>query len=160
MATTSPTLHHLIDRLRQDFPRYQFQIGDTDNWSPSDQTITVHPDTSPAHLLHELAHAVLQHRVFTRDVELLEMERAAWHHAATTLAPRYRISLAMEDDMVQDALDTYRHWLSARSTCPYCGAIGLQATATTYRCLHCQERWHVNEARTCRLQRTKLLSLT
>lgn len=156
MTTVLTSCNTLLDQLRHDFPDYQFQPGTTDAWSPQTRTITFRPNTPPAHLLHELAHAELKHDTFTRDIELIEIERAAWHHAASTLAPRYHIALTMDDDIVQDALDTYRHWLSARSTCPSCGAIGLQATVATYRCLHCQTIWRVNEARACRLRRTKL----
>lgn len=105
-------------------------------------------------LLHELAHAVLKHADYTRDIELIEMERDAWDHARTVLAPRY--SVPIDDAIIEDSLDTYRDWLHARSTCPDCQAIGIQIKLHHYRCLACGAQWKVNDARICALRRYKL----
>lgn len=109
-------------------------------------------DDSPT-LLHELSHAVLNHTDYLKDIGLLELERNAWDYAQTTLAPLYDVTI--EEDIVQDSLDTYRDWLHARSTCPECGATGLQVKQRDYKCVACQTTWHVNDARFCALRRYK-----
>lgn len=147
LSTTS-----LANQLVIDYPQFQFVAGDTFHWLPETSTITYCPDGMSADLLHELAHGLLDHRDFTRDITLLTMERDAWHHA-TELAGRYQITI--HDDTVQDALDTYREWLHSRSLCPECGATGIQAAAHQYRCLACLTTWRVNDARHCALRRYK-----
>lgn len=145
----------ILDRLREDFPAFHFVIGEVFSWSPRTKTITVADVDDHAQLLHEVAHAILGHAHYARDIDLLTMERQAWQHAADELAPRYGVSLHMDDDAVQDALDSYREWLHKRSRCPRCEAAGIETDKHTYRCLLCEERWQVNEARTCRLRRRR-----
>lgn len=146
-----------IADIKHDFPDINLEQGDDFSWSPSRQTIT-HPELHSAQdfcqLLHEIGHAKLKHTKYSRDIELIDMERSAWEYAAK-LAPRYNISLNMTDDIVQDTLDTYREWLHVRSVCPECGAVGLQSSTDRYSCIHCQSQWRVNEARTCQLRRYK-----
>lgn len=146
-----------IADIKHDFPDINFEQGDDFSWSPSRQTIT-HPELHSAQdfcqLLHEIGHAKLKHKKYSRDIALIDMERSAWEYAVK-LAPQYNINLAMTDDIVQDALDTYREWLHVRSVCPECGAVGLQSSTDRYSCIHCQSQWRVNEARTCQLRRYK-----
>jgi hypothetical protein len=71
-----------------------------------------------------------------------------------TLAPRYRV--AYDDNLIEDALDTYREWLHARSLCPTCGLTGLQTKTSTYVCMNCRCSWRPNDARQCALRRYKL----
>ncbi|MDO4774144.1 MAG: hypothetical protein Q4A37_03415 [Candidatus Saccharibacteria bacterium] len=149
----------ILDRLREDFPAFRFVIGEVFSWSPSQQAITIANPDDQAQLLHEVAHAVLGHARYARDIDLLAMEREAWQYAANHLAPRYGVSLSMDDDVVQDALDSYREWLHRRSCCPRCGAAGIETEKHTYRCLLCNEYWQVNEARTYRLQRRRKTTL-
>ena len=149
------SIDELLLLVRRDFPDYTVAAGDDFSWAPAAKTITV--DTkhnSPAQLLHEVAHAELGHQTFSRDIQLIEMEREAWEYCTKVLAPRYDVSLTMDDDVVQESLDSYRSWLTSRSSCPHCGAIGLQKAKDTYSCMHCHVQWQVNEARTCRLIRT------
>ena len=158
-ATSMPQISLLVERLYADFPDLSFVIGDDFQWSPDTNTIThprltVIPDLQQ--LLHEISHAELGHTKYTRDIELIDMERQAWSHASNTLGPRYGVDLTMDDDTVQDSLDSYRTWLHSRSSCPSCTAVGGQISQDTYRCLSCQQTWRVNQAKTCRLKRLKL----
>lgn len=148
----------LLTAVAADFPAIVFVESDDFAWMPNRSTIRYNATSPNAthHLLHELAHSALGHATHQRDGELLSMEREAWHYAAVTLAPRYGISLSMDDAVVQDALDTYRLWLHQRSCCPSCDAVGLQSSKQTYRCLLCARTWRVNDAKTCRLRRTLL----
>lgn len=142
----------LVNKLAVDFPEYTFTVGQIFHWSPQEKTIFFDKNVfDGAALLHEISHALLGHRDYTRDLELIEMERDAWQYAANELGERYKVTI--DDATIQDALDTYRDWLHARSTCPSCNAIGLQMSKQLYRCIACHGIWKVNEARTCALRR-------
>lgn len=151
-----PSITSLVNQLRLDFPDYAFTPGNDFHWSPQEQTIfyASRVDDS-ASLLHELAHAVLGHDNFSKDIELLEMERDAWGYARQRLASRYGVGIS--ETTAETALDTYRDWLHARSTCPTCTATGLQIKKSHYRCLACATTWRVNDARVCALRRYTLL---
>jgi hypothetical protein len=150
-----PSIISLITKLQADFPTFTFTSGKEFRWSPQDQTI-YYPDSSSdsSALLHELAHAMLQHNSYTRDIQLIEIERDAWDYAKHTLAERYAVTI--DETTIQEALDTYRDWLHARSTCPECQATGLQSKTNRYKCLACHTQWRVNEARVCALRRYTL----
>ena len=147
-----PSTHSLLPRLQRDFPEVTFTAGNRFAWSPD--TNTVFYDTSDLGntgiLLHELAHGILHHREYSKDVELLTIEAAAWDKALEIAQP-YDVEIT--NDMVQDNLDTYREWLHARSTCPQCEATGYQTGKDAYACIACSHSWRVNEARICGLKR-------
>lgn len=154
-ATTMRSTKPLVAQLRKDYPHLTFQLGADFVWDPSDGVVYYleeHPDAT-AYLLHETAHALLAHASYVADIELIAVERDAWEYARSTLAPTYGATIS--DDTIQDALDTYRDWLHARSTCPECSANGLQTAPGAYTCISCATTWRVNEARTCRLMRYK-----
>ncbi|UTX51244.1 hypothetical protein KI440_03490 [Candidatus Saccharibacteria bacterium TM7i] len=153
MAATTMPLTNLLQKLKLDFPHLTFEEGADFLWSPEKSTVTYKKEGDPALLLHEIGHAQLQHSEYTRDVELISMERSAWEKAKE-LGAVYRIVIS--DDTVEDHLDTYRDWLHARSTCPSCTAVGYQTGQFTYACPACSQEWRVNEARVCGLRRTKL----
>lgn len=149
----------LIPQLKTDFPQFRFSSSDEFRWSPKEATIYYDISSNdPSTLLHELSHAILDHKDYTKDISLLELERDAWEYARQTLAPRYDIVVL--DDTVQDSLDTYRDWLHARSTCPNCSATGVQQQQKAYKCLACRTIWRVNDARFCSLRRYKLKNNT
>lgn len=148
----------LIHQLKKDSERcphitdLQFISGKTFGWNHVTQSITYDPAVSnvEAYLLHEYGHALLGHHDYSRDVTLLEMERAAWDQAVS-LSGRYNIPI--EFDLIETSLDSYRDWLHARATCPSCGATGVQSREKIYTCLACHEEWRVNDARACALRR-------
>jgi hypothetical protein len=149
----------LIANLKHDFPAYIFVSGEDFLWSPETKTITYIADSDDqASLLHELAHAILGHAAYNRDIELLELERSAWQYATDHLADTY--TTVIPSNQVEDSLDTYRDWLHARSTCPACGATGLQIKKNEYKCIACHEKWRVNDARLCALRRYRLHNKT
>jgi hypothetical protein len=155
-----PPTNSLLEQIGADFPKYTFLQGSNFRWSPDQQLITYAAIETPEDawtLLHELAHADLGHTDFELDIHLIQHEVAAWEHAKIALAPRYTISIP--DGHIQDHLDSYREWLHKRSTCPECGQNGLQTTQNTYSCTNCRCLWRVNDARMCRLRRSKLTQL-
>ena len=154
-AIAMPSTTLLATKLVKDYPQLTFSVGGDFYWSPSEQTVYYEKDSSDvAAFLHELAHGLLEHGDYSRDIRLIELERDAWTHANGVLAPRYDITIS--DEVIEAALDTYRDWLHARSTCPHCQATGVQTSSETYRCIACRTSWKVNEARICALRRYTL----
>lgn len=155
-AITMPSTPSLLKQLRHDFPAFRFEQSTNFWWSAKSETI--HVDTSAEHseafILHELSHAILDHRGYSYDIDLVKLERDAWEYAVRTLTSEYNISI--DEQLVQDNLDTYREWLHARSMCPECETTGLQTKQQSYRCLACGHSWRVNEARICALRRYSL----
>ncbi len=148
-----PSTDSLLKQLKTAYPTLHFEEAEDFQWLPSSKTITypLSDDTFEPRLLHEVSHALLEHTEYLRDVDLVAMERDAWQYARTTLAPLFDVQVTADD--IQNDMDTYREWLHARSTCPACGANGLQTQQWHYRCLACAHVWKVNEARSCALRR-------
>lgn len=147
-----PSTLSLLPKLKKDFPQLVFTAGARYAWSPDARTVFF-DESDPENtglLLHELAHGLLDHHDYSKDVELVAMESAAWDKARQ-IAPGYNVQIT--DDTVQDTLDTYREWLHARSTCPACEATGYQSGKSDYTCVACAHVWRVNEARLCALRR-------
>jgi len=146
------SMSSLIHKLKTTFPDISFVEADQFSWSPASGTIFYNRELPHASLLllHELSHALLNHREYRRDIELIAMETTAWEKAKEQ-AETYKIRVY--EGVVQDHLDTYRDWLHARSTCPNCSANGYQTEALQYQCPACSHMWKVNEARICALRR-------
>lgn len=149
-----PSTTSLIQKLKQEYPRFRFKKSTQFLWSPSEKTVYyTASDTAYELLLHELSHGILGHTAYLRDIELIAMERAAWD-LATTLAVSNKLSI--DESLIESTLDSYRDWLHARSTCPVCTATGQQVKKFIYHCPACQHSWKVNEARVCNLRRTTI----
>lgn len=143
----------MINSLSKDHPQFTFVSADEFWWSAKEKAVHYSPSVEHAteFTLHELSHALLDHQGYRVDIDLIKLERDAWDYAKNTLAPRY--DLVIDEDIIQDNLDTYREWLHSRSKCPDCSSTGLQSTPNSYRCLACGHAWRVNEARLCALRR-------
>lgn len=142
----------LVALLSQQFPQWQFVESRHFSWSPSAETIYFeqsHPKAKQL-LLHELSHAILGHKRYSKDVELISMELAAWQESKN-IAATYGLKIA--EETIEEHLSSYRDWLHARSTCPKCEAIGFQINKSSYSCPSCLHKWRVNEARSCALRR-------
>lgn len=148
-----PSMKSLISLLSADYPQFRVEIGKEFRWSADTQTIFVNANSPYAEefVLHELSHAILGHKGYEKDIELIKYERDAWEYARTVLSEKYAI--AITEEAAEDNLDTYRDWLHARSTCPSCQATGLQVKKRVYACVACGATWSVNEARLCGLKR-------
>ncbi|HSX27459.1 MAG TPA: hypothetical protein VLG25_01615 [Patescibacteria group bacterium] len=138
----------LLASLQKDFPDFTFTSGETFCWSPHNKQVIY--AASPASnigtwsLLHELGHGLLDHQSYETDLELLLLEVEAWTKARE-LAVKYKIEI--DDDHIEDCMDTYRDWLDARSTCPECTHNGLQISSRQYSCYNCRMRWQVTSSR-------------
>jgi hypothetical protein len=155
VAIIMPSIDLLIKRLKEDFSDLTFVEEDHFSWAPNTKTVAFSPSEPDAmeRLLHELAHAKLDHHDYDRDIDLIAMERDAWQLACTELSQKYEVPINTE--VIETHMDTYRDWLHARSTCPHCTATGLQIGHRSYKCVACLKTWDVNEARVCGLKRYK-----
>ena len=157
MNTSSKTSEAFIKRVAKDYPQFKFVPGAQEHWSPRTNTIT-YSESEPADqlrygLLHELAHALLGHDTYNSDFELLKLEVQAWD-LAVKIGQKYSIKL--DDDHIQDCLDTYRDWLHRRSQCPACGMHVLQKDVNSYKCFNCGTAWQVSQRRFARAYRRRL----
>lgn len=126
----------LLPRIQEDYPEYKFKSGKKFSFRPPRTIILGPPEPfSELLLLHELSHAILKHRTFRLDVERLRMESEAWDEARK-LAHKYNIEV--NEDLIQDELDTYRDWLHTRSKCKKCGLTCYQTPDGVYHCPRCE----------------------
>ncbi len=144
-------MKELLKKLIKDYPNITFTSSSTFYWSPKEHTVyydaSKKGDPALWALVHELSHGLLGHKTYKTDFELLQLEADAWHKAKEVGA---QYGVRMQEDHIQDCLDTYRDWLHARSKCPSCGEHGLQQKDGDYECLNCTEIWHVSNERFCR----------
>jgi len=154
-----PSTTSILTNLKNKYPQFIFKSNNNFYWSYLDNTI-YYDENSPhmsIFLLHELSHALLGHNQYDYDIQLITMERQSWEHTIL-LAPSFDINIP--DDLIQNTLDSYREWIHSRSTCPKCNATGLQIASNTYKCLACNDKWRVNEAKNCALRRYEIKKCT
>jgi hypothetical protein len=148
----------IVDQLEKLLPEVKFVTGEAFYWSPSKKVITYNNSliTKPNGkwaLLHEASHAFLKHSRYSSDLALLKLEVDAWDYSKV-LAKQF--NLKINEDHIQDCLDTYRDWLYRRSTCPNCGIVSLQGKNMKYKCHNCLTSWSVSASRFCRPYRLTL----
>ena len=154
-----PLTVSILAKLKNKYPQFSFKPSNNFLWSSSDNSIYYDSKSKnqSVFLLHELSHALLSHKSYNRDINLITMERQAWDFAKN-LASEFNIIIS--EEIIQSTLDSYRAWLHSRSTCPNCNATGLQTKDHEYNCLSCNNTWRVNEARTCALKRYQVSTTT
>jgi hypothetical protein len=143
-------MNELVPKLQQTYPDITFIKGEVFHWSPKNKQVTYPTSEAPKDnlsLLHETGHALLKHTSYTSDMQLLKKEVAAWQKAVQ-LAPEFGVEI--DNNYVQDCLDSYREWIHKRSSCPACSHKGIQRDPDTYLCLNCKTTWHVTIERFCR----------
>lgn len=156
-ATNSlQTASLIISQLRKDYPNIRFVEADSTSWSAQNSIISYSAKSDNsliASLLHELGHAIADHKNYSNDYELLKMESEAWV-IAKKLSKKYNFEI--NNDHIEDCLDTYRDWLHKRSSCPKCATTGIQVDKQTYKCLNCYANWKVGSSRFCRAYRKQI----
>lgn len=133
-----------------------FAPGVSYYWKPRDKTV-FYQKNDPSEiglwtLLHETCHGLLNHTSYQSDFELVLLEVEAWEKAEK-LATEF--GLKIDQEHVQDCLDSYRDWQYKRSLCPRCDLGGIQITPNSYKCIFCSDKWNVSAARFCRPYRRR-----
>jgi hypothetical protein len=149
------TLDKLLTELQRRFPELTFTPGKQFSWSPETSEIFYEAGKPGKKavwsLLHETGHALAGHESYEADFELLRLEIEAWEKARGIAE---ELGVAMDEDHIQNSLDTYRDWLYKRSICPDCGTKCLQQEDFVhYRCFNCHTVWRVSASRFCRAYR-------
>lgn len=142
-------MQQLLKTLRSDYPELNFKAGKQFCWSPETAEIfyiaQAKGQTASWSLLHETGHALLGHKSYKADFELLQLEIAAWEKARQLSAV---LGITIDEDHIEDCLDTYRDWLYKRSICPKCGNQCLQQDDYQhYNCFNCHAVWRVSANR-------------
>lgn len=144
----------MIDLLKTNYPDIEFTGGDKYSWSSETRTITYALTDNALldyhSLLHELAHSLLNHDRYKNDINLIKIERDAW---AFTKQLLNKYGVEINNDHIEDCLDTYRDWIYKRSKCPKCSHVGYQSAKNAYSCVFCTVSWKVSESRLCMVKR-------
>ena len=125
----------LISKIQADYPNFIVRAGKKFAFRPPKTIIFEDVVDGGLLLLHELGHALLGHRDFKTCPERLKMEVAAWEKAKE-LAAVYGVEI--DEDLIQEELDTYRDWLHTKSRCPKCGLTRYQTPDGVYHCPKCE----------------------
>jgi hypothetical protein len=153
----------LLTKLQKQYPSVTLKAGENFYWSPTEKTVyyteNMNDNESTWALLHETGHALLKHTKYETDIELVFMEMEAWEEAKK-IADLLNEGVAdqainIDEDHVQDCLDSYRDWLHKRSLCPDCSLAGIQIEQKMYTCVFCFKRWSVTSERFCRPYRRR-----
>lgn len=115
-------------------------------WSPNTNSITYDVDRANTNdgrlaLIHEIGHALLEHRIYQFDAELVKMEMDAWDQTRQ-LAATYGVEI--DEDHIAQCIESYDRWLTKRATCPDCTNFSLQRARDEYACFGCGAVWQVN----------------
>jgi len=156
----------LLTALATTYPSISLARGDNFYWSPAEKKVFYRPDNTTDEgswaLLHESGHALLDHTQYYSDIELVIMEVEAWEKAKLIAKEINSQDLGSEiyidEDHIQDCLDSYRDWLHKRSLCPDCKLSGAQINSGAYSCVFCHKKWRVSADRFCRPYRRKATS--
>ncbi|MFI5270809.1 MAG: hypothetical protein ACHQT9_02070 [Candidatus Saccharimonadales bacterium] len=148
-------MHTLITELKKEYPDLKFTASKQFYWSPESEDIFYKSNAKGIEaawsLLHETGHALLKHKSYKTDFELIRLEVAAWEKAKQ-LATQFDVQI--DENHIQDCLDTYRDWLYKRSICPNCTTKSMQqGDFVHYRCFNCHTSWRVTASRFCRAYR-------
>ncbi len=133
-----------------------FVSSDKFYWAPELKTIYYDKKSSgnkaDLALLHEIGHAKLNHKSYSSDFNLIQMEVDAWEEAKNIAR---KIGIKIDINHIEDCLDSYRDWIAKRSECPTCGIRNLQLSSLKgYSCYNCHSKWKVTPSRFCRPYRT------
>jgi Zn-dependent peptidase ImmA (M78 family) len=100
-------MKNLLKTLQRDYPALTFRSAGEFCWSPKTGEILYKGEgtshTAAWSLLHELGHALLDHRSYQSDLELLQLETAAWQKARE-VGKQYGYEI--DENHIEDCLDT------------------------------------------------------
>lgn len=160
ISLSSKAMKNLVKQLEVHYPDISFQESETFLWNPKQKSVYYDPEETSEHarwsLLHELAHGLLKHADYETDMELLLMEATAWEYAIE-LQKKHDPQNPINNEHIQNCLDTYRDWLHSRSICPECDQVGLQEDKHRYKCINCLQTWHVSSKRFTRPYRLSVV---
>lgn len=128
----------VLKELKSTYPSLRFVFGKRFAFRPP-RTILVSASFSGNNadsllLLHEVGHALIKRFDFKTEVERLKIEVEAWEKARE-LAPLYGV--VVNEELIENELDTYRDFLHQKSRCPNCGLTRFQTPDGVWHCPKC-----------------------
>ena len=125
-----------LAKVRGDYPEVKFVAGKRFSFRPPRTVVFCDEpdDTAPLLLLHELGHFLTGRFDFKTEVERLKIEVMAWEKAKE-LAPLYGVFV--DEDLIENELDSYRDFLHQKSRCPLCGLTRFQTPDSVFHCPKC-----------------------
>ena len=130
--------NNLLARLRADYLNLEFLAGERFLFHPPATIYYEVNSDDYLSLLHELGHALIDKTDYTQDVELLQIESAAWAKAKELCA---KYHLTFDESYAESRLDSYRDLLHYNSLCPNCSLNGYEDEHQTYHCPLCGASW-------------------
>lgn len=125
-----------LARVKRDYPKLRFREGKRFSYHfPGVITVGPAEDGDELLLLHEVGHALHEHKEFTTEVERIKCEREAWE-AARGLCARYGVTV--DEELIEAQMESYREWLHQKSRCPKCGLTRFQAPDGAFHCPLCE----------------------
>lgn len=128
----------LLTRLRADYPNLEFLAGERFLFHPPATIYYEVNSDDYLSLLHELGHYLIGQNDYNQDVELLQIESAAWAKAKELCA---KYHLTFDESYAESRLDSYRDLLHYNSLCPNCSLNGYEDEHQTYHCPLCGASW-------------------
>jgi hypothetical protein len=155
-------MKRLLLALHEAYPKIKLTPSDSFYWSPENNEVFyiegADNEIARWSLLHEVGHALSKHHTYDADYMLLRLEVEAWDKAKE-ISPIFVQSI--DEDHIQNCLDTYRDWVYKRSVCPNCSTKCFQGSDFKhYKCFNCHARWRVTPSRFCRTYRTTEMKLS
>ena len=148
----------ILKLVKKEYRDIKILEADQFYWSPEEKIIYYDKTTSgnlaDLALLHEISHAKLGHTNYKSDFDLLSLEVSAWHETRKMAS---ELGVMIDENHIEDCLDSYRDWIAKRSACPVCGLRNLQLSdSDKYSCYNCHSIWKVSSSRFCRPYRSKI----
>ncbi|MBQ2638593.1 hypothetical protein IJF91_00820 [Candidatus Saccharibacteria bacterium] len=140
------TAYAFLSELISEFPQFNFIISSRFKWKyPKSIYIDAKTPTPPLYFylqtLHELGHALSNHKDYKTDVRRLKMESEAWERARELIKTHENwtktYDITYNEDFVEEQLDSYRDWLHQRSKCKICGLTRFQKKSGKWLCPKC-----------------------
>lgn len=124
-----------LANVRGDFPEVRFTKGPRFSFRPPKTVVFADLNRGgELLLLHELGHFLTGRFDFRTEVERLKIEVMAWEKARE-LAAKYGVFV--DEELIEEELDTYRDFLHQKSRCPDCGLTRFQTPDKVWHCPHC-----------------------
>lgn len=135
-----------LSELISEFPQFKFTLSNRFKWKyPKSIYIDVKTPIPPLYFslqtLHELGHALSNHKDYQTDIKRLKMESEAWERARGLILshPNWKTDYGIfyDEEFAESALDSYRDWLHNRSKCKTCGLTCFQRKNGDWVCPGC-----------------------
>ncbi len=144
--------------IMNDFSDISFVESKEFYWSAKENTVHYNSSEFKSirgtyRLIHEIGHALCNHKNYVSGVGLLALETEAWSKASE-IAKKY--GLVIDTDYIESCLDSYRDWLHRRSSCPDCTSISVESGENEYKCFNCLKKWAVSGNQRSRCYRQTL----